>query len=389
VTRCGFLREALILAALSAVACGDGIAIRLGGGGGGLSSDSGADVSELPDGGSPDAPGDGSGGSLCATGGESAPAAISSLLLAEREGFGANTYGGRDGCLYRVVNANDEGAGSLRYGLEQPGASWIVFDGNFDIELSRDILPRSNKTVDGGGHTVTIRNYGLVISNQNNLIIESVEFVGLQDGSGDQNRDAIRLDQGSYNVWIDHCRFSRYEDGLVDVIGGATDVTISWSHFFDHNRVMLFGNESDDTTGPNMRVTLHHNWFDHTTTYQPRIRFGFVHMFNNFLDNWQDYGVAASEASKLFSESNVFLAGGSDEAIILATGSDSVDGTVNSENDLPLNDAVIIENNPELVTPPTYSYPSVERIDIDAGADAGPDAATSVQTNVTAGVGPR
>lgn len=387
-TRGGFPPEALIGAALSLAACGDGIAIRLGGGGGGLSSDSAADVSELPDGGLPDGS-DGSAGSLCATGGESVPAAMSSGLLAELEGFGERTYGGRDGCLYRVVNNNDEGSGSLRYGLEQPDASWIVFEGNFEIELSRDILPLSNKTVDGRGHIVTIRNYGLVVSNQNNLIIESVEFVGLQDDSGDQNRDAVRLDQASYNVWIDHCRFSHYEDGLVDVIGGATDVTISWSHFLVHNRVMLFGNENDETTAPNMRVTLHHNWFDHTMTYQPRIRYGFVHMFNNFLDTWQDYGVAASQDSTLFSESNVFLAGGSDEAIILATGSDSVDGSVNSENDLLLNGAVIIENNPELVTPPTYAYLSLERIDVDAGADGGADAATAVQTSVTAGAGPR
>jgi pectate lyase len=388
ISRSSRRRSILIGAALSFAACGDGVAIRLGGGGGGLSSDSGSDVSELPDGASPDDGGDAPSGSLCATGGESVPAAMVSGLLAELEGFGERTYGGRDGCLYRVVNANDDGPGSLRYGLEQPDASWIVFDGDFPIKLSRDIVPLSNKTVDGRGRTITIRDYGLAITNQNNVIIESVQFVGLQDGSGDSNRDAIRLDQASFNVWIDHCSFTSYEDGLVDVIEGATDVTISWSHFFDHNRVMLFGSTIDDTAAANMRVTLHHNWFDHTQTYQPRIRYGFVHMFNNFLDSWQDYGVAASQDSKLFSESNVFLAAGSDEGIITQAGSDDLTGNVRSENDLPLNGTVLVENNRDSVTPPTYRY-TAERIDVDAGADGGADAATPVQTNVTAGIGPR
>jgi pectate lyase len=262
-----------------------------------------------------------------------------------------------------------------------------VFDDNFDIELSRDILPRSSKTIDGRGHTVTIRNYGLEISNQTNLIIENIEFVGLKDGSGDENRDAIRLDQGTYNVWIDHCSFSSYEDGLIDVIEGATDVTISWSHFFDHNRVMLFGASIEDTAATNMRVTLHHNWFDHTLTYQPRIRYGFVHMFNNFLDHWQDYGVAASQDSKLLSESNVFIGVSDDQAIILHAGDDNSDGNVRSEDDLAI-DATILERNRDLVTQPTYRY-TPDRIDVDAGADAGADAATQVQARVTAEAGRR
>jgi len=387
VTRDSASRSILIGAALSLAACGDGIAVHLGGGGGGLTSDSGSDASVSPDGGTPDGGSpDGSGGSLCATGGESVPAALVSGLLTQLEGFGERAYGGRDGCLYRVVNTNDEGPGSLRYGLEQPDASWIVFDGNFDIKLSHDIVPLSNKTVDGRGRTVTIRDYGLAISNQTNLIIENVEFAGLQDGSGDGNRDAIRLDVGSYNVWIDHCSFSHYEDGLIDVIEGATDVTISWSHFFDHNRVMLFGSTIDDTAAANMRVTLHHNWFDHTITYQPRIRYGFVHMFNNFLDSWQDYGVAASQDSKLFSESNIYLGANSDEeGIIIQAGSDDAPGNVRSEGDLAIN-AVLIENNRDLVVPPTYPY-SPERIDLDAGADGGSGAATPLQTSIAAGAG--
>src|SRR4030095_13270553 len=115
------------------------------------------------------------------------------------------------------------------------------------------------------------------------------------------------------------------------------------------------------------------------------IRYGFVHMFNNFLDNWQDYGVAASQACSLFSESNVLLGAVDDEAIIIQTDSDNTTGNVRSEGGLAIG-AVVVENNRDLVVPPTYPY-SPARIDLDAGADGGADAAAPLLSSITANAG--
>jgi pectate lyase len=234
----------------------------------------------------------------------------------------------------------------------------------------------SNKTIDGRGRHVTIRNHGLDIANVQNLIIVGLEFVGQLDDSDDHLKDAITIGQGAHTIWIDHCSFSSYEDGLIDVINGATDITVSWSHFFDHDKAMLFGNDIDDIAAQNMRVTLHHNWFDGTYTYNPRIRFGQVHMFNNLLDSWGDYGVAASHRSKLLSEGNIYRAddrtdnAGSKEAIIIQAGDNDEPGNARSEGDLALNGAVLLENNRLDVVTPSYEY-SAQKFEADAGAGDG------------------
>jgi pectate lyase len=360
----------LLGAAFGLGACGDGSLVRLGGE---LSNDGGAGGSGLPEAGAPD--GSEGDASLCATG---QPVSPLLELLDERVGYGDGVTGGRDGCMYVVENERDDGLpGSLRYGLELPDPLWIVFDQDvISITLERDIVPMSNKTIDGRGRHVTIRNHGLDIANVQNLIIVGLEFVGQLDDSDDHLKDAITIGQGAHTIWIDHCSFSSYEDGLIDVINGATDITISWSHFFDHDKAMLFGNDIDDIAAQNMRVTLHHNWFDGTYTYNPRIRFGQVHMFNNLLDSWGDYGVAASHRSKLLSEGNIYRAddrtdnAGSKEAIIIQAGDNDEPGNARSEGDLALNGAVLLENNRLDVVTPSYEY-SAQKFEADAGAGDG------------------
>jgi pectate lyase len=43
---------------------------------------------------------------------------------------------------------------------------------------------------------------------------------------------------GSSNVWIDHVSMRNCRDGLIDAIMGSTAITISNSHFTDHNEVI-------------------------------------------------------------------------------------------------------------------------------------------------------
>lgn len=59
-----------------------------------------------------------------------------------------------------------------------------------------------------------------------------------------------------------------------------------------------------------IRVTIHHCFFDGTRQRQPCVRFGKVHLYNNYTRNWGIYAVCASvesQVSVLLSSLDLFL----------------------------------------------------------------------------------
>jgi pectate lyase len=317
--------------ALFAAACGDGTDIRLGsaregpllqeGGTGDGGADAGHDDADstIPD-----------STSGCPNGSDIPGPMLA--LLDERVGFGQQATGGKDGCLYTVTDYSDSPEesrpGTLRYGLENPERLWIVFDGPGEpIQLTDNLRPLSNKTIDARETTVRLLNYGIEIVGQQNFIIRNLEFKGNRDLEG--TTDAITLRQGTDKVWIDHSTFSDYRDSLIDVIDGATNVTISWSRFHTQDKVMLLGTENDADVGPNMKVTLHHNWFDHTYTWHPRARWGMVHMFNNLVEAWGTYALGPTQNVRVVSEANIYLA---DPDQLVAIRTADIDDEVASRN---------------------------------------------------------
>jgi pectate lyase len=125
--------------------------------------------------------------------------------------------------------------------------------------------------------------------------------------------DAITVNTAT-NVWIDHCDLSsdrdhnsEYYDGLVDVVYGSDDVTVSWTRFHDHFHTSLVGH-SDDNADQDMNrlhVTFHHNWFENTYSFHPLIRFGVAHAFNNYYRNVAT-GVSARMGARVLAEANYF-----------------------------------------------------------------------------------
>jgi pectate lyase len=376
--------------ALFAVGCGDGMDVQLG-------TAHSAPIG--PDSGLGDAAPDNTGSGDADAGPDSLPScdqaakvpAELTAFLADCRGAGCAAFGGRDGCVYEVTTESDDDnvPGTLRYGLELDRPAWITFRSNFDIVLRANLLPRSHKTIDGRNRKITLRDYGIRIDNRENIVIGNVWFIGrpnLEDDAGldSDDADAISLvGPGTQNVWIDHCDFVSYRDGLVDVSNGATNITVSYSHFSNHDNVMLLGNSVDDMEARNMSITLHHNWFEGTERYHPRVRYGWVHMYNNLLEAWGDFGIRATEFSRVFSEKNIYLAevDGSTEAITVApTEDDTAEGYVrmrNPRDDLPLNGAELISNDDGTrVADPTYGYetaPAVSgTLDLSIRAEAGP-----------------
>lgn len=295
-------------------------------------------------------------------------------LLTESVGFGRLVTGGAEGCLYRVTTLADSGPGSLRAGLESEGPLWIVFDVSGTVELASDLRPSSDKTVDGRGREVVLGPYGLLVDGVSNLILESLAF----SGDGVVGSDALTVTHAAQGLWIDHSAFSRYPDGLIDVLHGGTDITVSWCHFFDHDKVMLLGAAPGDVEDREIRVTLHHNWFERTKTYHPRLRYGRAHSYNNLFDRWGSFASGASLGGELASEANLFVAGEDEHATVVQLGDDGEPGRLRSVGDRAENGAVIVENEPARVFDPgaLYSYE----------ADAADEA---LRTRLQAETGPR
>jgi pectate lyase len=270
-------------------------------------------------------------------------------------GFGQAATGGKGGSQAYVTSLDDSGPGTLRDLAEKAGASDIKFRVSGVINLDSPILVASDKTVDGSAADVTITQKGLTLSGVTNVVIRNLKFAHIRGKGFD---DEIQVVENTKDIWIDHCSFSDGDDGLVDITRGATRVTVSWSKFYRHDKVMLISGELS-TTKP--MVTLHHNFFVDTVERNPLLTQAWAHAYNNYLSNWATYGMKANEESQLLSEANIFEAGLSKKAILVKA---PRLGEVRSIRDLKLNGAEIIQRNPNQVFDPRqfYGY-SVERAD--------------------------
>lgn len=268
-------------------------------------------------------------------------------------GYGRATTGGAGGTVCHVTGLGDAGPGTLRDCATRSGATWVVFDLSGDISLRSMIGVASDKTIDGRGRKVRIRGYGLRIAGVRNVILENLLF---DDGAG-SNEDAIQIIDGAQNVVVDHCTLSDFTDGLLDITRGATDVTVSWNRFTDHDKVMLIGASPGDTGDTVIRVTLHHNAFIDTTQRHPRLRYGRVHALNNYFKNWKSYGIGASQEGQVLSEANIYEAGKNRTAVQAQVGDDPKPGRVRSSGDWKLGGASVQERDASKVWNPRDSYP--------------------------------
>jgi pectate lyase len=178
----------------------------------------------------------------------------------------------------------------------------------------------------------------LQVGGVQNVIIRNIRFDDAFDcvpawdptdgstGNWNSAYDNITL-TGALNVWIDHCEFSdgdhpdetqpryygrpyQWHDGALDITNASDLVTVSWNHFWRHDKVMLIG--SSDTAvadAGKLRVTLHHNLFEATVQRTPRVRFGEVHLYNNYyIADASNYGYSwgVGVQSQIYAQNNYF-----------------------------------------------------------------------------------
>ncbi|PWZ34128.1 putative pectate lyase 21 [Zea mays] len=253
-------------------------------------------------------------------------------LAGQAEGFGRHAIGGLHGDVYHVTTLDDDGPGSLREGCRRREPLWIVFDVSGTIQLSSGVVVSSYKTIDGRGQRVRLCGWGLLLRECEHVIVCALEVEG---GRG-HDADAVQIKPRSRHVWVDRCSLRGFEDGLVDVTGGSTDVTVSRCHLAAHDKAVLIGASSAHVEDRCIRVTIHHCFFDGTRQRQPRVRFGRVHLYNNYTRDWGIYAI--------ISQCNIYEAGKKNEVFRYmeeqaADKDQSARGYIRSEGDLFLNDA--------------------------------------------------
>ncbi|XP_065625348.1 probable pectate lyase 4 [Quercus suber] len=229
------------------------------------------------------------------------------------------------------VSQND-GPGLLREGCRNKEPLWIVFEVLGTIHLSSYLNVSSYMTIDGRGQRIKLTGKGLRMKECEHVIICNLEFEG---GRG-PDVDAIQIKPNSKHIRIDRCTLREYDDGLIDITRESTDITVSRCHFLQHDKTMLIGADPSHIGDRCIRVTIHHCFFDGTKQRHPRVRYGKVHLYNNYTRNWGIYAVCASVESQIYSQCNIYEAGQKRVAIKYLTKKatdkeEATTGCINSE----------------------------------------------------------
>lgn len=166
----------------------------------------------------------------------------------------------------------------------------------------------------GVGSDATITGFGLNITRSKNIIVRNIKFASWSDDaiSVDANDD---VNKGNH-VWIDHCTFTYTPpngypaasgpDGSVDITHTAVYVTVSYCLFDSTDKNSLVGHSNSNVVDTAMRITYHHNWFKSSNQRNPRVRFGKVHVFNNYYTNNSIYCVSSNLEADVLVEGNYF-----------------------------------------------------------------------------------
>lgn len=164
-------------------------------------------------------------------------------------------------------------------------------------------------TFEGVGDDAVADGWGLRIKNASNIEVRNIGFMNCNSGEGDN----VGLQQKNDYIWVHNCDMFYGNagsdadqikgDGALDC-KGSTYVTFSYNHFWDSGKSNLLGLSEGKTTG--LYISYHHNWYDHSDSRHPRVRYFSAHVYNNYYDGIAKYGVGSTLGSSVFVEGNYF-----------------------------------------------------------------------------------
>lgn len=210
------------------------------------------------------------------------------------------TTGGFGGETVTVSNLDD-----FRYAAKSPDPMIIRVSGNFtDTGI---VLISSNKTIIGIDGA-TLNGVGLSIYGVNNVIIKNLKINKVVGA------DCVTIKQESHHIWLDHNEFWQdrdhgwnYYDELMEITDRSNYVTISNNIFHDAHTAILVGSGDQQFTDLGyLKVTMHGNFLYNISERQPSIRFGFMHIFNNYFLNGNGYTLGVTTKGTVRTDNNFF-----------------------------------------------------------------------------------
>ena len=164
-------------------------------------------------------------------------------------------------------------------------------------------------TIEGIGNDATANGWGIRIKNAQDVEIRNLGIMNVDSDEGDN----IGLQQDNKYIWVHNCDFFYGHAGSdKDQVKGdgaldckkSTYVTFSYNHFWDNGKSNLLGLSEGTTEG--LYITYHHNWYDHSDSRHPRVRYYSAHVYNNYYDGNAKYGAGSTLGSSVFMEANYF-----------------------------------------------------------------------------------
>nr|WP_287856871.1 pectate lyase [Prevotella sp.] len=163
-----------------------------------------------------------------------------------------------------------------------------------------------NMTFEGVGDDATVYGFGFLLREAVSVEFRNFAIMRCLD-------DAMSLDTDNSHVWIHNMDLfygkkggaadQAKGDGTIDIKSDSQYITVAYNRFWDNGKASMCGMKSE--SGPNY-ITYHHNWFDHSDSRMARVRTMSVHMYNNYYQHNDVYGIGATMGSSVFMESNYF-----------------------------------------------------------------------------------
>lgn len=251
-------------------------------------------------------------------------------------GAGAYTTGGRGGTVYHVTSLLDDGSeGTLRWALDQPRPSTIVFDvsGTIDLQswltLSGSDVTIAGQTAPEGGITITsTQTQRIRAQDLSNVIIRYLRIRPLE--SGDDSFEIYGNNDGGHDIILDHISASYGGDETISVRGADTyNITFQRCLFAEGKTGSLFG----DTNSPEFSHdnSYLHSLFFNISHRTPNISSdGRVDVVNNVIQNWQ-YRLTYAHGNSQLNQINNYYAMGEREGLV--SGTQNQINTLNSSFD--------------------------------------------------------
>ncbi|TGE22223.1 pectate lyase [Hymenobacter aquaticus] len=178
-----------------------------------------------------------------------------------------------------------------------------------DLVIENNNLATSFITLEGVGNDAVANGWGIRVKSASNVEIRNLGSMNCDSDEGDN----IGLQQDNDHIWVHNVDFfygragsdadQAKGDGSLDC-KKSTYVTFAYNHFWDSGKSNLLGLSEASTQG--LYITYHHNWYDHSDSRHPRVRYYSAHVYNNYYDGNAKYGAGSTLGSSVFMEGNYF-----------------------------------------------------------------------------------